>query len=234
MSNPLILALDVSGKETKKVLEELSLGIDIFKIGSRLFTEVGPDCVNWVNKRDKKVFLDLKFHDIPLTVSESCRNAARMGVWGFTMHASGGSAMMRQAADAVKDESERLGVSKPYLFAVTVLTSFSDGDLNETGVSGSALDQVQRLAILAKQCGMDGVVASGNEIEPIRKVCDENFLLVVPGIRFESDGKKDDQKRTISPKEAMRLGANYLVVGRPILNQKDRQSAAQKILQEIR
>ena len=233
MINPLILALDVDAKDAKKIIEELKSSVEIFKIGGRLFTEIGPPIVREIQSQKRKVFLDLKFHDIPLTVAESCRNATRLGVWGLTIHVSGGFDMMKLAAETVQEESIKLGVKTPLIFGVTVLTSLSADDLREVGIARSPLKQVQRLALLAKKSGIDGVVASPNEIAAIRKVCQQNLLVMTPGIRSQKESGKDDQKRVMSAGQAMAAGANYLVVGRPILGAKNRAAAAQEFLKEI-
>ena len=227
------MALDVEPGEAQKVIDALKGEIDVFKIGSRLFTALGPEVVEQVHRAGRKVFLDLKFHDIPLTVAESCRNVVRMGVWGFTIHASGGFAMMKEAAFTVREESERLKKQKPLIFGVTVLTSLSDGDLKEVGVGDPALAQVKRMAALAKKAGLDGVVSSGNELTAIREVCGKEFLTVVPGIRSGTGSKGEDQKRVMTARKALEMGADYLVVGRPILEAKDRAEAAREILKEV-
>ncbi len=231
--NPLIVALDVEPNELMPLVLELSPLVNIFKIGGRLFTAVGPSAVKEITKLGHKVFLDLKFHDIPLTVAESCRQAVRLGVWGITIHSSGGFGMMKEAVLATIEESKRLNVAKPNLFGVTVLTSMLEGDLKEIGVADSSSDQVKRLANLAKKAGLDGVVASGNEIELIRSSLGKDFLLVVPGIRQSQAEGKEDQKRVMTAKKAMNLGASFLVVGRPILQAKDRIKATKEILSEV-
>ncbi len=231
--NPLIVALDGEPEEAMSLVKELSPKVDIFKVGSRLFTAAGPNIVKEITKSGKKVFLDLKFYDIPLTVSESCRAAARLGVWGLTVHCSGGFAMMKQAVLATEEESKRLHVTKPNLFGVTVLTSMAEPDLKEIGIGDSPKTQVERLALLAKKALLNGIVCSGNEIELIRGALGKDFLLVVPGIRSSKAKVKEDQKRIMTPKDAIRLGADYLVVGRPILEAKNRASAAEEILQEV-
>lgn len=231
--NPVILALDVDPGEAKAVLAELKDSVDIIKIGGRLFTALGPQVVDWVHASGKKVFLDLKFHDIPLTVAESCRNAARMKVWGLTIHASGGFAMMSEAARVISDEARSLKISKPLIFGVTVLTSLSDPELKEVGLPNKAIEQVALLAVLAKKSGLDGVVSSGQEIETIRKTCGSDFLVMTPGIRSAKDAV-GDQKRVMTPARAIQLGANYLVVGRPILEAKNKSQAAREISAEAK
>ena len=233
-SNSLILALDVEPKDAEGLIRDLKDRIDIFKIGGRLFTALGPQGIDAAHECGARVFLDLKFHDIPLTVAESCRNAARLGVWGLTMHASGGFAMMKEAQEALREESKILGIQKPLVFGVTVLTSFSHSDLKSVGIPSSPANQVKRLALLAKKSGLDGVVASGDEIGIIRKACGSKFLTAVPGIRFADGNKEDDQKRTMTPEKAVELGADYLIVGRPILEAEDKIQAVEKIKKVLR
>ena len=227
-----ILALDLEPKAAANAVKKFRAHIEIFKIGSRLFTSEGPDMVRWVHKQGCKVFLDLKFHDIPKTVAEACRNAVRMRVWGLTVHCSGGFAMMREAVNALFLESERLSLLRPIVFGVTVLTSFAKQDLLEIGVPRSAKNQVCRLAHLAQKAGLDGVVASGNEVQLIRRALDKDFLIAVPGIRSQADAK-GDQKRTIGVRLARGYGANYIIVGRPILEAKEPVVILEKMLAEM-
>ncbi len=231
--NPIILALDVQPEEAKNVIADLKDSVDIIKIGSRLFTSLGPQVVDWVHQAGRKVFLDLKFHDIPQTVAEACANAVRLKVWGLTIHASGGFAMMSEAAKVVSDQAQKLKITRPLIFGVTVLTSLSDPELKEVGVDVAAIDQVRRLALLAKKSGLDGTVSSGLEIETVRSACGKDFLVMVPGIR-SGKNLKNDQKRVMTPEAALKLGANYLVVGRPILDAPDRRQAARDLLVEAR
>lgn len=226
---PLIVALDVEPNESKKIVKELSAHIEIFKVGSRLFTSMGPQIVEWIQKFHRKVFLDLKFHDIPQTVLESCKAAVRMKVWALTVHTSGGFAMMKEAVRATQKESKRLHCPKPFIFGVTVLTSLQDKELKEVGVSQPTLLQVKQLALLAQKSGLDGVIASGNEIRVIREVCGNEFLIGVPGIRLVGK-EREDQKRIVTPETAYKLGANYLIVGRPILNSQDPVATTKEIL----
>lgn len=228
--NPLILALDVEPNEAKNVIRELSPHVEIFKIGSRLFTALGPQIVSWVHQHKRKVFLDLKFHDIPLTVAEACRNAVKMKVWGFTVHTMGGLTMMREAVRIVREESKRIHITKPLIFGVTVLTSLEQKDLKEIGILQAPILQVKRLAFLAKKSGLDGVVASGNEIKMIKQSCGQNFLVVVPGIRLGNRFRQDDQKRVWGPRDAVKLGADYLVIGRPILQSENRVRTIKELL----
>lgn len=185
------------------------------KVGKELFVAAGPAVVEKLQERGFDVFLDLKFHDIPNTVAGACRAAARLGVWMLNVHASGGEAMLRAAREAVE------GVARPpLLIGVTILTSLAEADLERIGYSGSIVENVERLARLARRCGLDGVVCSAQEAPGIRAAAGEDFALVTPGIRLEG-GARDDQARVVTPREAVRLGAHYLVIGRPITQARD-------------
>ena len=185
------------------------------KVGKELFVAAGPAVVARLQERGFEVFLDLKFHDIPNTVAGACRSAARIGVWMMNIHASGGSAMMRAAREAVD------GVARPpLLIAVTVLTSLADEELAQVGFTGSAADNVERLARLARASGMDGVVCSAQEAPVLRRATGGDFVLVTPGIRLASDAH-GDQARVVTPREAVRAGSDYLVIGRPITGAAD-------------
>jgi orotidine-5'-phosphate decarboxylase len=185
------------------------------KVGKELFVAAGPAVVSRVQERGFEVFLDLKFHDIPNTVAGACRSAARLGVWMMNVHASGGEAMLRAARESIAGM-----VHPPRLIAVTVLTSLSDADVKRVGFSGSVHRNVERLAKLTQECGLDGVVCSAQEAPLIRRAVGDDFLLVTPGIRLEA-GPADDQARVVSPPEAVRLGADYLVIGRAITSSPD-------------
>lgn len=185
------------------------------KIGKELFVAAGPAVVTRVQERGFEVFLDLKFHDIPNTVAGACRSAAKLGVWMMNVHASGGEAMLRAARDAVSTVAR-----PPLLIGVTVLTSLSDADLARVGYSGTVMDNVERLARLARTCGLDGVVCSAQEAKVVRKATGSDFVLVTPGIRLASDGV-DDQARVVTPVGAVRDGADYLVIGRSITGAAD-------------
>jgi orotidine-5'-phosphate decarboxylase len=185
------------------------------KVGKELFVSAGPAVVARLQERGFEVFLDLKFHDIPSTVAGACRAAARLGVWMMNVHASGGEAMLRAARESIA------GVARPpLLIAVTILTSLADADLERIGYSGSLMENVERLARLTRASGLDGVVCSALEAPLIRKAAGDDFTLVTPGIRLEA-GTPDDQARIVTPREAVRLGADYLVIGRPITQAKD-------------
>ncbi len=222
----LIVALDVDKTEDAvRLVKQLApLGVTHFKVGLNLFTQAGPEAVEQVHQAGGKVFLDLKFHDIPNTVAGAVRAAAGLKVWMANVHIQGGSAMMR-AASAAAQESGLL------LIGVTVLTSMAEKDLAELGVRNTVGTQVLSLAKLACSAGLNGVVASAQEAAGIRGACGENFLIVTPGIRPQ--GKEThDQQRTAGPLEALRAGADYLVVGRLILEASDPAAAAGRILEE--
>jgi len=193
------------------------------KIGKELFVAAGPEAVSRVHERGFEVFLDLKFHDIPHTVAGACRSAARLGVWMMNVHASGGEAMMRAAREAVDSVAR-----PPMLIAVTVLTSLTGPELEHVGLAGSVMENVERLARLARACGLDGVVCSAQEATQVRQATGADFTLVTPGIRLAADAP-DDQARVVTPREAVRLGADYLVIGRPITGSPDPAATLQSI-----
>jgi len=197
------------------------------KIGKELFVAAGPEAVQRVHERGFEVFLDLKFHDIPNTVAGACRSAAKLGVWMMNVHASGGETMLRAAREAVSSV-----VRPPMLIAVTVLTSLTNDDLERVGYTGSVMENVERLARIARACGLDGVVCSAQEATLVRKATGEDFTLVTPGIRLESDNR-DDQARVVTPRDAVRLGANYLVIGRPITGSPDPAATLQSINESL-
>jgi len=234
MNNKLIIALDVeTAGEARKLFSLLGAEAGMFKIGSQLFTAAGPEFVREIVAGGGRVFLDLKFHDIPNTVAAACREAVRLGVSLFNVHAAGGSEMMRRAAKTTSETAEREGLPRPALIAVTVLTSADAGVLAEVGVAGALEEQVKLLAKLAASSGLDGVVASPHEIAPVRSVvARENFLLVTPGVR-PSASAHDDQRRVMTPAAAVRAGADYIVVGRAILNAPDPLRAAHEIVAEM-
>jgi len=197
------------------------------KIGKELFVAAGPDVVHKVHERGFEVFLDLKFHDIPNTVAGACRSAARLGVWMMNVHASGGEAMLRAAREAVD------GLARPpLLIGVTVLTSLTQADLERVGYAGSLIENVERLARLARACGLDGVVCSAQEARLIRNATGDDFILVTPGIRLPSSAR-DDQARTVTPVEAVALGADYLVIGRSITQSADPAATLQEIRESL-
>ncbi len=231
----LLVALDVeSGVRALELADALKGVAGGVKVGSRLFTLEGPPLVQALVARGARVFLDLKFHDIPNTVAQAVDAAVQTGAWMIDVHASGGSAMMQAAARAARDAAARMGRTPPLMIGITVLTSMDGAALQETGVDRAVLPQVVALARMAKAAGLDGVVSSPHEIAPIRQACGEDFLVVTPGIRGAAAGAvKNDQMRTMGPAEAIRAGASYLVVGRPIIAAPDPRVAAQRIVEEL-
>jgi len=228
----LLVALDVDTvRQARELARVLRGAVGGFKIGSRLFTSEGPAFVEELAARGDRLFLDLKFHDIPHTVAGAVGAATRLGVWMVNVHAAGGSTMMRAARDAAHEEAAKRSQRPPLVIAVTMLTSLSQETLGEIGVSDAMTSQVGRLAALAQTSGLDGVVASPQEIDLIRRRCGDRFTIVTPGIRGAAD-KKGDQSRTLTAAEALAAGATYLVVGRPIVAAADPRTAAERIAAE--
>ncbi|MCP4649501.1 MAG: orotidine-5'-phosphate decarboxylase [PVC group bacterium] len=229
----LIVALDTESlDEARSIVDKLSGVVRFFKIGSQLFTAAGPIAVEMVRNNKAEVFLDLKFHDIPNTVANAAISSIRLGISMFNVHAMGGKAMLIKTMEAVNAECEQSGVKKPIVLGVTVLTSMDRQQLNSIGVARSVKNQVGFLAKLCQKSGLDGVVCSGKEIKLLRRITNKDFILVVPGVR-PKDSLLNDQKRVITPTDAVRLGADFIVVGRPIVANKDPSQAAKAILQEI-
>ncbi len=235
VTNRILVALDVETREEAcRLADALRGSVGGFKIGSRLFTAEGPSMVRTLTDRGDRVFLDLKFHDIPHTVATAVAAATGLGVWMLNVHASGGTAMMRAARDAVHEAAAAHNVRPPLLVAVTVLTSMSQAVLRDTGVGIDLNDQVLRLAELTQHAGLDGVVASPRETPAIRARCGADFVIVTPGIRGGAAASgKDDQERTMSPAEAVDAGASYLVVGRPIIAAQNPRQAADAIVSSL-
>ena len=231
----LLVALDVEtgarALELAAALKGLAGG---YKIGTRLFTLEGPALVRELVSRGERVFLDLKFHDIPNTVAQAVESAVHTGAWMVNVHASGGIPMMEGAVKAGRETARQLGRTPPLLIAVTVLTSMNEHTLRGIGVERPMLDQVVALARLTQAAGMDGVVASAQEAAEIRRTCGDKFLIVTPGIRGgAAQAKADDQTRTVGPADAIRAGATHIVVGRPIIAAADPRAAAQGIVDEL-
>ncbi len=233
----LIVALDFDSLSTAlKFAKQIADLVGMFKIGSQLFTTAGPEAVRQVAQLGTDIFLDLKFHDIPNTVAGAVLASAAMpGIQLVNVHALGGTAMMHAAAQAVS-AGVPMGADRPRLLAVTLLTSMDAKTVREVGIGGPPKTRVVKLAKLSQKAGVDGVVASVQEAKAIRKACGRDFLIVTPGVRLkEKTGelKKDDQARTATPREAIRAGADFIVVGRPILTAEDPRGAAQEIVDEI-
>ncbi len=231
--NRILVALDVDSSAKALALADALRGtVAGYKIGKQLFTAEGPEVVRALTARGDRVFLDLKFHDIPNTVAGAVRSAMATGAWMVNVHASGGSAMMRAAAQAAHDTAAKTGAARPLVIGVTVLTSMDEAALAEVGTTRPVIEQVVHLARLAKAAGLDGVVASPQEIAAIRRACGPDFHIVTPGIRPAGQAGTDDQARTLTPKEAVAAGATYLVIGRPITAAADPRAAAEAIAAE--
>jgi orotidine-5'-phosphate decarboxylase len=228
----LIFALDV-GKGVEEALswvERLNDHIEIFKVGKEAFTRYGPSIIALIQERGKKVFLDLKFHDIPHTVAGAAEGAVEHGVFMFNVHALGGKEMMEKTVSAVRGIVQKKRLPMPIILAVTVLTSLNDGDLARMGFHCRTHELVVRLARLAQDSGISGVVASPDDIDAIREACGPDFIVVTPGIRDAAE-TDDDQKRTSTARSAIARGADYIVVGRPIRNA---ENPVQKVIQIVR
>jgi orotidine-5'-phosphate decarboxylase len=231
--NPIIVALDVpTAGAALKLVEQLASVSGGFKIGSELFTAAGPDTVRRIRDTGAAVFLDLKFHDIPNTVARAVASATRLDVQMLTIHTSGGLEMMRAAEASAQQAAKVDGRAAPLVLGVTVLTSSNGGTLAEIGCEPDVVTQVERLARLAVKAGLRGLVCSPLEIVALRKILPAQIQLVTPGIRTGAE-KADDQKRTLSPREAIQAGANWLVIGRPIYAAENPRAAAEKILESL-
>jgi orotidine-5'-phosphate decarboxylase len=224
----LIVALDVPGAtQARQIVQSIGEAATTYKIGKQLFTAEGPQVVRDLVSSGRKVFLDLKYHDIPNTVAAAVKSAAELGVSMLTVHASGGSKMLKAAVEAASQSA-----AQPMVLAVTVLTSLSEPDLEEVGVAGNVLSGVLRLGTLARAAGCGGLVASAHEARELRKALGEGFAIVTPGVR-PAGTSAGDQARVVTPKDAIAAGATYLVVGRPILEAQNPAGAAQQIALEI-
>jgi orotidine-5'-phosphate decarboxylase len=231
--NPIIAALDVPNAEAAlKLANQIAPAVGAFKIGSELFTSAGPDIVKKIRATGAAVFLDLKFHDIPNTVAKAVASATRLDVQMLTIHTSGGLEMMRAAEATAQQTAAQLGRAAPLVLGVTVLTSSDIHTLAEIGCAANVGAQVGRLANLAVKAGLRGLVCSPLEIADLRQLLPSNIQLVTPGIRT-GDEKADDQKRTLTPREAISAGANWLVIGRPIYAAENPRAAAEKILESL-
>jgi orotidine-5'-phosphate decarboxylase len=229
-TNPVVVALDFEQKSAAlNLVSQLDPTLCRLKVGKEMFTHFGPAFVAELQQRKFDVFLDLKFHDIPNTVAKAVTAAADLGVWMVNVHASGGTKMMVAAKEAL----QKFGADKPLLIAVTVLTSMEQADLTDLGIERSVADQVSHLAALTKNAGLDGVVCSAQEAEILKQQCGKAFCLVTPGIR-PTFASTDDQKRVMTPAQALTAGVDYMVIGRPITKAADPLQALQAIYQEIR
>ncbi len=231
----LIFALDM-GEDLEKTLQwvdRLKERVGLFKVGKEAFTHFGPEIVRRIHDRGGRVFLDLKFHDIPNTVAKAAEGAVKLGVAMFNLHALGGRDMMVQARSSAEQAAALFGVPAPIILAVTVLTSLSDGDLMELGFQIPSVDLAVKLAQMSRDAGLSGVVASPREVSAIRAACGSGFRIVTPGIRLGDEIGKDDQKRVDTPREAVKNGADYIVVGRPIRLAQDPAVAADRIVEDI-
>ena len=230
MKEKIAIALDVSSRQDAlRLVKDLHDLAGMFKVGSQLYMAAGPAVVREIIEAGGKVFLDLKFHDIPNTVTQAVVEAAQLGVSMMTIHASGGRAMMDAAATAMR---EKFGDPKPLIVAVTVLTSLDKPGLSELGVEGAIDDHVVRLALLADDCGIDGVVCSPHEIRLVRNVVSPKFKIVVPGIRLPNQAL-NDQQRTATPREAISAGADYIVVGRAVTGERDPRAALERLAASV-
>lgn len=229
----LIVALDVSSMEaTTSIVTSLGDSVSYYKVGMELFYAAGEQTVAFLRDRNKSVFLDLKLHDIPNTVAHGIKSLTRLGAKLITIHSQGGKVMMEAAMKAAKEQAEELGVERPKLLAITALTSFDDENWSAIGGSLPISDHVVKLAKLAKEAGVDGVVASPLEAKLIREACGEDFLIVTPGIR-PSFAATNDQKRIATPSSALQDGASRIVVGRPITQAENPQEAVRLIIEEM-
>jgi orotidine-5'-phosphate decarboxylase len=233
MNPPFFIALDMTDAlKAAQLALRLRGHVGGVKLGLEFFNANGPSGVRQVIQGGERLFLDLKLHDIPNTVAGAIRGVVPLSPYLVTVHASGGSAMMRAALEAAGETATKLGTPRPKIVGVTVLTSLADDDLQATGQRGPMLDQVRRLALLAQDSGLDGVVCSPHEVAPLRAECGRDFLLVVPGIR-PSWAAAGDQKRIMTPGEALRAGASYLVIGRPITAAENPADAARQVEAEL-
>ncbi len=230
----LIIALDVSDPDyALQLVDRFEDQVNLYKVGLELYTVAGPKIIDELHKRKKRIFLDLKFHDIPNTVLKAAMAATRLGVYMFNIHTSGGFEMMKKCRDAVVELCLKENLNKPKILGVTVLTSLSQDVLKaELGIQHSLNTHVRHLSALAMKAGLDGVIASGHEAAKIKNHCGNGFLIVTPGIR-PSWHPPDDQSRTMTPRQALREGADYIVMGRSILNHSDPLKAIELISVEM-
>jgi orotidine-5'-phosphate decarboxylase len=230
----LMLALDVDSREkAEEWVHKLKAHVGYFKVGLQLFTKEGPELVRSIRARGGRIFLDVKYHDIPNTVAKACESAVSLNIDFVNVHALGGKAMLAAAAKAVAETSARMRLPKPRLLAVTILTSHDARSLRQdVGLKGRPQAEVRRLALMAKAAGCDGVVCSPQEIKLVRQACGPGFLIVTPGVR-QAGAEKQDQKRTLTAGEALAAGADFLVVGRPVTGAEDPLAAVRLLAEDM-
>ncbi|MGA3162709.1 MAG: orotidine-5'-phosphate decarboxylase [Verrucomicrobiota bacterium] len=234
MRNPIIAALDVPTAEAAlELAKKIAPVVGAFKIGSELFTSAGPDIVRRIRATGAAVFLDLKFHDIPNTVARAVASAVRLDVQMLTVHVSGGVDMMRAAEESAQKTAKQTGHNAPLVLGVTVLTSLTSQSLSEIGLDPNVASQVRRLANMATKAGLRGLICSPLEVAELRQMLTAGIQLITPGVRTGTE-KADDQKRTLTPREAIAAGANWLVIGRPIYAAENPREAAEKILESLK
>ena len=232
--NPIIAALDVPTAEAAlELAKKIAPVVGAFKIGSELFTSAGPDIVRQIRATGAAVFLDLKFHDIPNTVARAVASAVRLDVQMLTVHVSGGVDMMRAAEESAQKTAKQTGHNAPLVLGVTVLTSLTSQSLSEIGLDPNVASQVRRLANMATKAGLRGLICSPLEVAELRQMLTAGIQLITPGVRTGTE-KADDQKRTLTPREAIAAGANWLVIGRPIYAAENPREAAEKILESLK
>lgn len=233
MFNPIICALDTKDvAEAKKLALSIKNHVGMVKCGLEFFTKNGSDGIRQISQTGMDIFLDLKFHDIPNTVAQAIKSAVSLDVSIITVHSLGGKKMMQAAANAASEEALRLNKKKPLIVGVTILTSSDDTDLQEIGINRQVKNQVEILAKIAKESGLDGIVCSPHEIKAVKSLCGEDFITVVPGIR-PNTSENNDQKRVLTPKEAITNGADYIVIGRPITQAENPQKIAEEIFNSL-
>jgi orotidine-5'-phosphate decarboxylase len=231
--NHLIVALDFpTAHEALQTAVELRGLVDYLKVGKQLFTAAGPELVRKLISMDFKIFLDLKFHDIPNTAAAAAVEAVKLGVSIFNVHISGGRKMMQETVRQVESFTKESNKEKPLIIGVTVLTSLDDNDMQDLGISRSVMEQVEFLSRLGKEAGLDGVVSSAKEIPIIRRTCGDDFKIITPGIR-PARAATDDQKRVVTPADALKMGADFLVIGRPITKAVDKADAVNRIMDDL-
>lgn len=233
MGERLIVALDVpSLKQGKELIEILDNEVIYYKVGLELFLNTRGEIIDYLKAKNKKIFLDLKFHDIPNTVANAAKWATSLGVDMFNVHAGGGEEMLLKTKEAVQEVALKENIKLPLLIGVTVLTSFNEEGFKALGFNATIPEIVQNWALMCKKAGLDGVVSSPQEAKEIKKLCGENFYTVCPGVR-PREAEKGDQKRVMTPEEALKNGADYLVIGRPINAHPDPLQAAKNIIAEM-